>query len=144
MSNCCIHFKMSPMFAFPPFSIIGKFLLLDQLSWAMQGSGFCCEMEFLCCGGRVGKKRHEQMLLFISILSCVRIWLQVAKSIFNFCRQHHRQPVYFFWAPPHLLPMSWAVANAPRYQEGKQTVSLQSWSSESGKNCGVSESMTST
>lgn len=72
------------------------------------------------------QRRHEQMLLFISILSCVWIWLQVAKSIFSFCGRHHCRPVYFFWAPPHLLPMSCAVADVCRYQEGKQTVSLQS------------------
>lgn len=78
------------------------------------------------------QRRHRQMLLFISILSCVWIWLQVAKSIFSFCGWHHRRQVYFFWAPPHLLPMTCAVADVCRYHEWKQTMSVQSWPSESG------------
>lgn len=128
-----IHYNMSPSFLFPPLGVIGKFSLPDRLSREPQAAGFSqrAGVPVLWWEGR--QRRHGQMLLFISILSCVWIWLQVAKSIFSFCGWHHRRPVYFFWAPPHLLPMSCAVADVCRYQEGKQTMSLQSWSSESGK-----------
>lgn len=51
-------------------------------------------LVFLCCGGRVGRGDTGKMLLFISTLSCVWIWLQVAKSIFSFCGRHRRRLVY--------------------------------------------------
>lgn len=124
---------MAPIFLFPPLGVKGKFSLPGRLSREPRAAVFSQRsgVPVLWWEGR--QRRHDPMLLFISILSCVWIWLQVAKSIFSFCGWHHRRPVYFFWAPPHLLPMSCAVADVCRDQEGKQTVSVQPRFGESGK-----------
>lgn len=134
VTQVIIHHNRSTIFLFPPLGVICKFSLPDRLSLQLPGGRFFslrAGVLVLWWEGR--QRRHGPMLLFISILSCVWIWLQVAKSIFSFCGQHHRRAVYFFWAPPHLLPMSCAVASVCCYREGKQTMSLQSWSSESGE-----------
>lgn len=109
-----IHPFLSAIFLFPPFGVLHKVSLPDWLSWGSHAAGFpCCGVPVLWWEGR--QKRHERMLLFISVLSCVWIWLQVAKSIFSFCRRHHRRRVYFFWAP---------VTSAANVMCGSQQVPL--------------------
>ena len=75
-------------------------------------------------GGFTHRRRRGtgERWLFISILSCVWIWLQVTESIFSFCGQRRAWTVYFLGAPPHLLPMLFAVASVCHEREGKQTM----------------------
>lgn len=80
---------------------------------------------FLCCGGREGRSDTSESC-------CLFLFCHVCESDYRSLSQYLASADdiiiggFISSGPPsHLLPMSCTVANKCRYQEGKQTMSLQ-------------------